>query len=537
MFRLGWMQPGGSTRGEPLRGPSRRGRWAALGLIACMAVVQSGCQSGPFSNCGSGSGLFSPCGFFGRVSARVFNRSNGGCCGSSGVVTDGPVEYAAPSSVVTPGVIPSYPSGSGSSSTSSSVLPMPPDNPSEMAPVETTPRSKIVTPPANGASSALPGKQSYQTRRPDFGSRIARQRNDNLTKTLVSTPEPTSRSAQAPSRSASNDNDAQDPLDHLPPLDLPGDVTKSSASPPVPPAADQTAKPAPEDEKKPTVDGGSSALSAEPSDLTTAAAVSGQSSPPASAGPGPTRFAAVDLKLAGGSAPATDGLKWLVDKGYRTVLDLRESREVPPSFIAEVTNLGLRYVALPISLNTIDRGHVDRFNFEVATGEARPLFFFDSDGTRAGALWYIRRITVDRVDHQIARREAEELGLTNKNYWAAATGYVAGVGGEPRTTSTPEPKPQGLGQDPATPAMAVPSLNSVSAGTPGRQASAPDLPAPPISSDSVAWRPLAAMVVTGLTLPLAYWSRTLTPTILAKTRASLPAPAHRPKSLPGVSGE
>jgi len=498
-----------------------------------MAIVQSGCQSGPFSNCGSGSGLFSPCGFFGRVSARVFNRSNGGCCGS-GVVTDTPVEYAAPSTVTTP-AIPSYPSGSGSSSTPSSVFPVPGDTPSVLEPTETAPRSKIV-PPANGAANSTTGKQSYQTRRPDSGSRIARQRNDNLTKTLVSTSEPTSRSAQAPSRSASNDVDPQDPLDHLPPLDLPGDVTKSAASPPVPPAADQTAKPVSADEKKPTVDRGSSAPTAEPSDPTTAVTISGQSSPSASVGPGLTKFVAVDLKLAGGSAPATDGLNWLVEKGYRTILDLRETSEVPPSFIADVTNLGLRYVALPISLKTLDRGHVDRFNFEIATGEARPLFFFDSDGTRAGALWYIRRITVDHVDHQIARREAEELGLSNKSYWDAATAYVASVG-EPRTTATPEQKPQGLTQEKTTTADAVPPLNAVGAGNPGAQASVPQPPAVSISNDSVTWRPLAAMVVTGLTLPLAYWSRTLTPTILAKARASLPAPAHRPKSLPGVSGE
>ena len=38
----------------------------------------------------------------------------------------------------------------------------------------------------------------------------------------------------------------------------------------------------------------------------------------------------------------------------------------------------------------------------------------------------------------------------------------------------------------------------------------------------MAWRPFAAMVLTGLSLPLAYWSRSIVPTILAKTRASLP---------------
>ena len=117
-------------------------------------------------------------------------------------------------------------------------------------------------------------------------------------------------------------------------------------------------------------------------DLTSTATPAGETSQPASVGTGIKRFVAVDLKLAGGSAPSSDGLKWLVEKGYRTVLDLRGSSEVPSSFITEVTSLGLRYVALPISLKTIDRDHVDRFNFEMAAGEARPLFFFDSDGTR-----------------------------------------------------------------------------------------------------------------------------------------------------------
>ena len=137
-------------------------------------------------------------------------------------------------------------------------------------------------------------------------------------------------------------------------------------------------------EKKAAVKRESPAPAADDLDLTSGSTAGGTASPPATSGPGISRFVAVDLKLAGGSAPSPDGLKWLVEKGYRTVLDLRESSEVPPTFIAEVTGMGLRYVALPISVKTIDRDHVDRFNFEVAAGEARPLFFFDSDGTRAG---------------------------------------------------------------------------------------------------------------------------------------------------------
>ena len=67
MFCLDWLQAGRATRGKPR--PERPGRrsWPLLGLLASLAVLQSGCQSGPFSNCGGGSGLFGPCGFFSRV--------------------------------------------------------------------------------------------------------------------------------------------------------------------------------------------------------------------------------------------------------------------------------------------------------------------------------------------------------------------------------------------------------------------------------------------------------------------------------------
>ena len=119
---------------------------------------------------------------------------------------------------------------------------------------------------------------------------------------------------------------------------------------------------------------------------------------PAGGAPGIARFVAVDLKLAGGSLPSAAGLDWLDEKGYRTLVDLRESSETDSTFIAEVSRRGLRYIALPISLKTIDREHLARFNFELALGDARPLYFFDRDGDRAGTLWYIRRITVDRVN-------------------------------------------------------------------------------------------------------------------------------------------
>jgi protein tyrosine phosphatase (PTP) superfamily phosphohydrolase (DUF442 family) len=571
MFHQHWLRVGRATSAISRRDRTHRKHWPALGLVACIALLQSGCQSGPFSNCGNGcgSGLFNPCGFFGRVSSRVFSRSNANCC-TPGVVTDGPVEVATPSTVVTPGttVTPTYPSGAGSST--SPYAPLPGEPPADLRPADPPIKSNVIPPAGNGGSSSLPGnKTSYQTRRQDPSSRLAR-RPVNLPRTTVSTPEPTSRSAQALANAAAVDSsgaDDQDLLDHLPPLDLPGEVTKSAESPPVPPAADRSEKRDSENDKKAGIKGESPAPAADDLDLTSGSSSAGQPSPSASVGPGIKRFVAVDLKLAGGSAPSPNGLKWLVEKGYRTVLDLREPSEVSSSFITEVTSLGLRYVALPISLKTIDRAHVDRFHFEVAAGEARPLFFFDSDGTRAGALWYIRRIGNDRVADQIARREAEELGLIDKNSWAAAINYVAGLAG-PRTTAnsadsgqsssssslslsgsqtdqkltpagksssmTPAPSPQESSRSNANPDAAPPAQTSNVPDTRLSQTSvaSADSAAPTAPDFTVAWRPMAAMVLSGLALPLAYWSRTLSSTVVSRARASLPGPAHRLKSLP-----
>jgi protein tyrosine phosphatase (PTP) superfamily phosphohydrolase (DUF442 family) len=291
---------------------------------------------------------------------------------------------------------------------------------------------------------------------------------------------------------------------------------------------------------------------------------------------------AVDLKLAGGSAPSSAGLSWLADKGYKTLVDLRESPETSAAFIAEAAQKGLRYVALPVGLKTIDAEHLARFNFELSLGEARPLYFFDSDGTRAGAFWYIRRLTVDRVATQIARREAEELGLSDQTYWLAATSYLdrhdlsrIGVSEnispdsqspqpkseQPRPEAAVKPSTRGPGDGQASNSEGDPlsSGEKVSAAPAGTETTAGSevginvptadiaLDAPPRTTtgppaqhdapagDPNAWKPAAAAMVTGLSFPLAYWSRIVIPTILAKTLASLPGPARRPKSLPPAS--
>src|SRR5207247_1907163 len=74
------------------------------------------------------------------------------------------------------------------------------------------------------------------------------------------------------------------------------------------------------------------------------------------------RFQVLEPRLAGGSLPSAAGLDWLAETRYKTILDLRETSDVQPSFIADVTNRGLRYVALPIGVTKLDSAHVSRFH-------------------------------------------------------------------------------------------------------------------------------------------------------------------------------
>jgi hypothetical protein len=356
-------------------------------------------------------------------------------------------------------------------------------------------------------------------------------------------------------------------LDNLPPLDLPRDLTRSDVKPaaaspaesePVTALLPAPVEPAPE-----------AAASAIPAEVSVA--------------PGLKRFAALEPKLAGGSVPSADGLDWLVEKGYKTLVDLREPASIQSSFLEDVSRHGLRYVSLPISLTTVDRDHVARFEFEISLAEARPLYFFDTDGNRAGILWYVHRMTdgKESYDAEEALRQAGEIGLVEESFKKAAQTYIVHLK-KPVTPPPPAapaapaaaPPPRRGSLAPASASASAPTAEkgveasaSVSAPPPEASPASPSAtPAPepsetialpdaatldlaraveaprvptndnPAIADPNAWRPYLALVFAALGVPVAYCGRSLIQ-FRGLLRASLPAPARRLRSLPGGSGE
>ncbi len=100
MFSLKWLQSRGAIRGKPGLPGGHGRRLAVLTALCTASLLQTGCQSGPFS----------PCGCIGRTATRFMRPfRNGGadaCCGAEagGCVSSGvPVESMAPGAMVVPG--------------------------------------------------------------------------------------------------------------------------------------------------------------------------------------------------------------------------------------------------------------------------------------------------------------------------------------------------------------------------------------------------------------------------------------------------
>jgi protein tyrosine phosphatase (PTP) superfamily phosphohydrolase (DUF442 family) len=140
--------------------------------------------------------------------------------------------------------------------------------------------------------------------------------------------------------------------------------------------------------------------------------------------PGIRRILSVRPKVSGGSLPSVAGLDWLKESGIKTLIDLRISNEVDVAFADAVKSRGFRYVALPIDAAKPEPEKVAQFHDELGKTEGQPLYFFDTDGRRAGLIWYVHGLTYKSVDLTTANRDATELGLTDRATWLAAANYL-----------------------------------------------------------------------------------------------------------------
>jgi protein tyrosine phosphatase (PTP) superfamily phosphohydrolase (DUF442 family) len=141
----------------------------------------------------------------------------------------------------------------------------------------------------------------------------------------------------------------------------------------------------------------------------------------------PGYYDGIESNVATGGQPTLEGMKWLKERGFKTVLNLLPDSEADPAEASMVRQLELEYISLPITPQTIDAAAIDEFNQIVDDTKNRPIFIHDSTGSRTGAMWYLHRVTVDKIPEDRALRQAERIGLKDSDteLWLAIQRYLA----------------------------------------------------------------------------------------------------------------
>jgi protein tyrosine phosphatase (PTP) superfamily phosphohydrolase (DUF442 family) len=123
------------------------------------------------------------------------------------------------------------------------------------------------------------------------------------------------------------------------------------------------------------------------------------------------QFAEAKARVASGLTPFADGWDWLKANGYKTVVYLSQPGTDTANDRKQAEQRGLAFETIEISPETLTKEKVDQFNQIVDDRSAQPLFVYDSNGVLAGALWYLHFRTAENATDQIARDQAERLGL------------------------------------------------------------------------------------------------------------------------------
>jgi hypothetical protein len=513
--------------------------------LALFGLVQAGCQSAGCNGCNIGSKISNG---VQALTARVtkhFDGCHGGAdcgCGGETIVDSGPQVISGGMVIPAPGTM----------------VPAPMEQPpTQLDPIPTNGQ------PTSGSTRSTPSgasRSSYTTMNPSKGT-TARRPTD-VSRALHSSPDGSSTS---------------DTLDNLPPVpvDLPSNAT-SAAKPLQLPSETQattpgaSTKPGPVAPASPTANppaSNSNPTTPTPAEKVSAAEGAIGSVPPietpmSNQAPGIRCYASIAPALSGGSTPSIEGLDWLNERGCRTFIDLRKPSEVDANFVEAVNDRNMVYISLPIVATRLDASRLARFDDLVSPTDHRRLYFCDTDGTRAGLAWYIHLRSVDQEESQSAKTKAEEIGLTDAEV-KLAEAYLVINKPRPKVSTnakvalatpsdrqdyqiepTPAEAPASVAQAPAVvaPRPALPGGSPPSPSNPDAVPGPSTDPTPsmlpgedrPQASSKAAsgserlrdpafWRPVAAMVMAGIGVPLAYWSRSaFNGSRPRRARASLP---------------
>ena len=142
------------------------------------------------------------------------------------------------------------------------------------------------------------------------------------------------------------------------------------------------------------------------------------------------QFVQAKTRVATGQQPFPDGVIWLQNEGYHTVLHVHAPGESDTAAQRIFEKRGLRYVSIEVGPRNLTKEIVEQFNKNVNDEANQPLFVFDRDSSLAGALWYLHFRTAGGMTDDDARAEAARLGFhidqddNSRTMWIAVQNYL-----------------------------------------------------------------------------------------------------------------
>lgn len=135
-------------------------------------------------------------------------------------------------------------------------------------------------------------------------------------------------------------------------------------------------------------------------------------------------FCPIDGVATGGQPTAGD-LERLAAAGYRSVVDLRPSSE-PRGFDeqAAVKKAGLTYEQIPVTAQTLNDAHFDRFRQFVGDPANRPMLVHCASANRVGALLLPYLLLDEHRTPDEALALARQVGLRSQDLTDAALRYA-----------------------------------------------------------------------------------------------------------------
>jgi len=143
--------------------------------------------------------------------------------------------------------------------------------------------------------------------------------------------------------------------------------------------------------------------------------------------PGITNLARVETTVACAGAVTPSAVSEIKKMGFVSIINLRQPTEQGADIEGETAaakTAGINFFNIPFNNAAPSTAVVDQFLQTITQPGNQPAFIHCASGNRAAAMWFVKRVLVDKWDLDKAGAEAASLGLTNATLKSFMMDYI-----------------------------------------------------------------------------------------------------------------